>query len=139
MASAHPTPDPGAPPQVEGRGWLALLLRPFALIARSIVRGLLKLLPLHVRHDASQCLVMARQVRPRACCARPHVQPATAPAAAASAPAIQQTELPLIVHPAVTDILFLAGLHWDVVNWQRIARSSRARTAGLRVVSVMWQ
>ena len=136
QAAAHPTPDLIAPlPPVAGRGWLALLAWPFALTARCIVRGLLKLLPLHVRHDASQCLVMARQVV-RGLLYRLHVQSGPMPETAASAPPVQQTELPLIVHPAATDIPFLAGLHWDVVNWQRIARL-RART-GLRVVSVMY-
>src|ERR1700722_2506150 len=133
-ASAERAPDRlEAPPRVARRGWLALLLRPFALTARAIVRGLLKLLPSHVRHDASQCLVMARQVA-RGLLYRPHAQPAPEPAP--GKPAAEQTELPLIVHPPSADILFLAGLHWDVVNWQRVAEL-RAR-AVWRVVSVMY-
>ena len=62
------------------------------------------------------------------------VPPAAAAAAVtATAPG---PDLGLVVHPERTDVLFLGGLGWDVIDWRRLSLLRAA--SGMRIVSVMY-
>jgi hypothetical protein len=41
-----------------------------------------------------------------------------------------------VVHPRPTDVLFLGGLSWDVIDWWRL--SSLRQESGMRIVSMVY-
>ncbi len=92
-------------------------------LARRAAQWLLGALPPPARRHARQAMLHAAQAFREL-------------APGASRPALpDDMDLSLVVHPAQTDILLLAGLNWDVVDWPQVAV---LRACGLRVVSVVY-
>ncbi|MGA3006032.1 MAG: glycosyltransferase family 1 protein [Acetobacteraceae bacterium] len=130
----HPQSQAGAPPGSPAatgveRAFLVAMLRPLLGLVRRVAHRLVVALPPTARGDARLAMVHARRAfrevayRRRGATGGVAMPPGT-------------PDLSLVVYPTATDVLFLAGLNWDVVNWSRIA-ALRSRT-GLRVVSVMY-
>ncbi len=127
-APVNPPPATPATTQTNGAS-LATMLRPLVELARRAANRMLIALPPTARGDARLALFHARRAfRDVAQRRRSGTRLVAAPTGT--------PDLSLVVHPNATDVLFLAGLNWDVVNWSRVA-ALRART-GLRVVSLMY-
>lgn len=116
---------------------LGRLMRPFARAARKTVRWGIKRLPAAVAEELRPALIHARQafrylVYPPL--------PVTTPRLGSGHKAERKTEevldLSLVVHPNASDVLFICGLSWDVLNWPIIAEMRQ--DTGLRIVSVMY-
>ncbi len=131
-SAGHRMADPGG-----NRAWLARLIRPVAAFCRLIARRLVTAGPQRSREELRLSLIYARQaVRHliyRHAAPVPPPPPVSPPVVTASAPA---PDLGLVVHPQRTDVLFLGGLGWDVIDWRRLSLLREA--TGLRIVSVMY-
>ena len=117
------------------RSGLARILAPVAVAARWTARALVNLIPQRAREEFRLSLIHARQTVRLLLYGRGRPAEAPSPAVAAAVEAAGP-DLRLVVHPRGTDILFLGGLGWDVIDWRRLS-SLRAET-GMAIVSVMY-
>jgi glycosyltransferase involved in cell wall biosynthesis len=124
-----------------GRLRLPSVIRPMARLARMAARGFIGFVPRRSREEARLSLIHARQAFRQLAYGHDSFRPSLTPAASEEQNrriAIDQEEpnLHIVVYPQSTDILFLCGLGWDVIDWRRL--SSLRQESGLRVVSVIY-
>lgn len=124
------TADPG-----RNRTRLARVIRPVAALGRLAARRLVGVVPERSREEFRLSLIYARQAL-RQLVYPPVDLPVPQPAAANARSAQRcDPDLSLVVHPQPTDILFLCGLGWDVIDWRRL--SALRAASGMRIVSLM--
>lgn len=101
------------------------ITQPLLRLVHAIARKLVMSAPVRSREEVRQSLLHARQ--------------AFRQFSAGGAPVLYSPEtknMGIVVHPQETDVLFLCGLGWDVIDWRHL--SSLRLTSGLRIVSVMY-
>lgn len=132
-APSAASPGPAEPQPVRAP-FLTRCIRPFMSVARRLVRGGLKLFPGAVAEEVRLSLIHGRQAF-RNLLYRP------APSAPPVPPEVKRRaeeplDLNILIYPGASDVLFVCGLSWDVLNWPIIAEVRR--NTGLRIVSVMY-
>ena len=101
------------------------IMQPLARLITAIARELIKSVPIRSREEVRQSLLHARQALRQFSSRR--------------APVLHSPEtqnLGIVIYPQATDVLFLCGLGWDVIDWRHL--SSLRLTSGLRIISVLY-
>jgi len=121
------------------------VIAPAASVLRACVRIGLQAIPRSKREDARQALIQIRQAIRDQIYAPNH--PVAAPNNSLSTPrndriiaqpleASEVPDLSLVVYPQQDDILFCAGLGWDVIDWGLV--ELLRRVSNLRIATVLY-
>ena len=126
-----------SPDAASNKGHIARLIQPAAKIARQLARLLLAAVPERSREEVRQSLIHARQAMRQLLYTSAD---APLPTGTRKPTTVLLEEpipdLTLIVYPQKTDVLFLSGLGWDVLDWQRL--SVLRAESGMRIVSMIY-
>ena len=133
--AAFAAPQPDARPPLRTR-MIGRVARPL----RASVRVGLRAVPLSSRDEVRLKLIHARQaIRNRIYAPQAFVAPQTSVVPQNFVVAAEPKPLPdlsLVVYPDETDVLFCAGLGWDVIDWDLIGTLRQA--CNLRMVSMLY-
>lgn len=113
---------------------LALVISPAAWLMRLVARWTIKAVPERSREEVRWSLIYARQAVRQLIYRHSDAARATTSSCTAASP--DEPDLSLVVYPGPSDILFIAGLAWDVLDWQRL--SLLQKEYRFRIASVMY-
>jgi len=114
-------------------------MRPAARLVRLIARGLINVVPGRSREEVRLSLIHAQQAlgqfayRGAPVLSSPETQNPAIGYPQSTNMRYPQTNI--VVYPQSTDVLFLCGLGWDVIDWRSL--SSLRLASGLRIISVV--
>ena len=124
-AEPSPVPPPSVAKQLRAR-----VIGPVARALRACARAGLRVVPPASREEVRQMLIHGRQA----------LRNQIYEAAQRSAPDVGLSEPPpdlsLVIYPNEADVLFCAGLGWDVIDWDCIG--TLRQTCNLRLVSMVY-
>jgi FkbM family methyltransferase len=124
-------------PQLNTRPLRARMIAPAARALRACARTGLRVVPESARDEVRQLLIHARQaIRNRIYAPQDLAEVEPQPPASHGPSTEPPPDLSLVVYPNENDVLFCAGLDWDVIDWALIGTLRRA--CRLRIVSMVY-